>query len=178
MRKIEECLEKADSELFVIRGNHDDPKYFTDKVWGTRATFLRDYTVFEFQGKKFQCVGGGVSVDRLLRIPKKSWWAGEQIVYQPEKIQQVDYFLSHVPPKNFILDKFQTNGFVEVFCKDDKNLREDLEKEQVQMQHLFDLSGARCCYFGHMHVSVQCEDEQNRRYRCIDINESVELRPQ
>lgn len=176
MRKVEECLEKADSNLYVIRGNHDDPKYFTDKVWNKRALFLRDYSVLEYQGKKIQLVGGGISVDRLHRVVDESWWSGEKIAFQPDKIEKVDVLLAHVAPKKFILNKAQTNSYVNLFCKQDPTLRDELDEEQVQMQELFDRSEASQMYFGHFHTSVHCTDELNRFYRCVNINEAVELR--
>lgn len=173
---LSKVFEKANSHLYVIRGNHDDPKYFDDRVINDRITFLRDYSVLTtYNGDRIQLVGGGISVDRKLREENKGWWKGEKIVFSPVKIEKVDCFLSHVPPKNFILDKFQTNGFVDVFCKEDLTLREELKEEQELMQNLFDLSQANLSYFGHMHVDTSCVDGFHRRYRCVDINEALEL---
>lgn len=177
LEKISKSLQDAGSELYVIRGNHDNPKYF-QKTNNPAAniTFLADYSTLEGpQGQKIQLVGGGISIDRIDRVINKSWWAYEKVNYQPELIQQCDIFISHVAPLNFKLDKFSTNPFVEVCCKSDPGLRDELKEEQVNMQTLFDLSKAPKCYFGHMHRSLIATDDQGRRYKCLDINETIGL---
>lgn len=179
LEKLSKKLKETNNELYIIRGNHDDPSWFKGNSSIERITFLQDYTLLRFQDKRIFCVGGGISIDRSQRLPGKSYWEGEEVVFSPEKVQQCDILCTHVPPSKFPLTKAETNPMVTSFHKAEVmlggDLLEDLEREKNGVQRISDLSGCRHHYFGHFHVSERHE-ESGREYRCLDINEFLELR--
>lgn len=177
LKKLAGALKQSESLMYVVRGNHDDPKYFTDLILDERIIFLEDYSVLTtFSQKTIQLVGGGISVDRQLRKKNKGWWENENVLFSPSKVQKVDYFLTHVPPKYFIREMCPKSAMVEEFCKTDLYLKDQLIQEQNIIQALFDLSEAKYSYFGHFHLDTSCTDSQGRFFRCVDINEALEIK--
>jgi UDP-2,3-diacylglucosamine pyrophosphatase LpxH len=167
-------LKRSNNYLYVIRGNHDDPVYFDDRCYDETLTFLSDYSVLTQNDKKILCVGGGISVDRILRKEGLSWWSGEVFNLVPEKIQKADVLLTHVAPTNFPISKEETNPLVLEFAKDDPTLISQLKAEKKLVQELNDLCKPKQHFFGHYHISVKYE-VNGVEYRCLDINESSEL---
>lgn len=178
LEKLAKLLEDSGNELMVIRGNHDDPSYFNGLCFRNCLRLLRDYSLIGFQDTTIQVVGGGISVDRSSRIPGKSYWENEHIVYKPEAVEKVDVFVSHVAPSSFPIVKTDTNPMVNHFksleAMQGDDLVGDLEQERVFMQRLSDLSECKKHFFGHYHRS-HIYDDHGRYCRCLDINEFVEL---
>ena len=68
-RILSKFIASKDIELYLIRGNHDDPSYFTEHKIDMENIFtLEDYTVLNIGDTNILCVGGGVSIDRKNRI--------------------------------------------------------------------------------------------------------------
>lgn len=74
--KVKKTLSKYNDYLILIRGNHDDPRYFDGKMFNDkRIKAVSDYTVVGICGEDrefFQfnilCIGGATSVDRVERM--------------------------------------------------------------------------------------------------------------
>ena len=62
-------LEQANVLLLMVRGNHDDPRYFDGEMidYPCMKT-LPDYTVVHTRSHNILCIGGAVSVDRNFRL--------------------------------------------------------------------------------------------------------------
>jgi hypothetical protein len=57
----------------MIRGNHDDPYYFNNKVFSySNVELLEDYTILTVGNDNILCVGGAISIDRLYRLETDS----------------------------------------------------------------------------------------------------------
>ena len=68
MLYLNDVLNEYNVTLYVIRGNHDDPKFFNgNHNWGN-LKLLKDYTVLDLEGKKILLIGGAISIDRGNRI--------------------------------------------------------------------------------------------------------------
>lgn len=110
-------LRKANNWIVFIRGNHDDPAYFSEeRVHYQRWRCIPDYSVIRVAGHDILCVGGAVSVDRKVRMKENeqmrqlghtqtaSWWADEAPLFRPEEIESIpeginiDTVVTHTAP--------------------------------------------------------------------------------
>lgn len=109
--KLNELFQKNNVHLFFIRGNNDDPSYFTDgKINYSNIKALEDYSVLEFNNFNCLCVGGGVSIDRQWKISqgkrlgKQLYWENEPTEYKKEELSNylkdndVSIVVTHDPP--------------------------------------------------------------------------------
>jgi predicted phosphodiesterase len=112
---LQEELEDAGIDLFVVRGNHDDPNYFADVIddqvddfgFGiddgyNRIRFAPRAHTWEWAGKKFGQIGGAASIDRYRRTKDYDWWPDEIITDSDvNKIisdlngERLDFLFSH-----------------------------------------------------------------------------------
>ena len=113
----ERRLEKADCIVWALRGNHDDPSYFTPENPSPypRLKFMEDYKTYTLGGdREVLIIGGANSVDiedrqRMNKeyeekgLKKRCWWEGEDVKrIDPDKLPlKVDIILSHESPLIF-----------------------------------------------------------------------------
>lgn len=94
--------------LYVCRGNHDDPSYFTQEKWNDfkHLKFVPDYTCLVIDKKKTLFIGGATSIDRTGRTKGINWWPDEIVNYNIDKIREhgkgVDLIISHSAPTKFL----------------------------------------------------------------------------
>ena len=66
----ETCVFK-DNYVFMLRGNHDDPKYFNyEQIEWQRIKTVPDYSILNVDGINCLMVGGAISIDRTYRLKK------------------------------------------------------------------------------------------------------------
>lgn len=181
LKKLNKTLHDSHNELIAIRGNHDNPKRFVGKWVEEEILLADDYHIVEFGDIKIQLVGGAISIDREERIAGQSWWSGEQIKFQPERIEKVDVLITHAPPKNSGLSKADCNDTVRHFhaieASQGGDLLGELQHEQNLVQKISDLTECKSHYFGHLHVSSYYIDPANgRKYICLKIDEFREIK--
>ena len=81
--ELNNYLKKSRCNLFVIRGNHDDPSRFKDLVeLGSNIALVPDYSSFELNGKHFLGIGGGVSIDRKERLATNDVWFQDEVIVE------------------------------------------------------------------------------------------------
>ena len=106
--------------------------------------------VYNIGGKSFLTVGGGLSIDRAVRKLGISWWAEEELSDSDmETIEksllevdyEVDYVLTHTPPKRIMRDIVGRGG----------TLYED--KTANYLDVLRNKLKFKAWFFGHMHVN-------------------------
>lgn len=175
---INQALIEWDAKLYVIRGNHDDPKYFRgelkDKLntYYSNIYFIEDYEVLEIEDKKIVCIGGGVSIDRTYRTENKSYWKDEVVVYDPKKIKDIvdnndtiDIIVTHSAPM-WCHPSGIDAPIVREYCSVDKGLREDLIEERDKLSDIFDELNSKFKFkyhfYGHFH--------KNFRKKVVDTN--------
>lgn len=120
---LEKTLSKTNCIMYCIRGNHEDPIYYSQQLINTDyVKTIPDYTVLQFKSKNILCVGGGYSVDRFYRKnqnslyivdymkwhncdystaerkSKKCYWEDEYPVYQPKLDMRIDIICTHSAP--------------------------------------------------------------------------------
>jgi len=181
LKKLNKQLHESNNELIVIRGNHDNPSRFLGK-WVTDEILLADdYHILNYKDKSIQLIGGGISIDRSERVIGRSWWPREEVKFNPERVENVDYLFTHCAPTNAGLDKADTNTMVAHFHQVEQlqggDLLRDLKIEQGFMQQISDLSECKKHIFGHYHVNHIYNDPRNgREYICVPINGLREIK--
>jgi len=156
-RKLNAFFAEHNIMFFSIRGNHDDPKYFTgrDRIVQSNLELLSDYTLKSINGKTFLFVGGAISVDRINRIPERSYWRDEGFVLCPELAVQCDVLITHSAPWwNGPTDKANISGW----CSRDRLLWDECVQERNDHGTLIQLCTPKKHYCGHFHISSVTEN--------------------
>lgn len=170
-------LNKLNSYVYFVRGNHDDPDYFnseSDKfelIQYSNIQTIEDYTVLTFDCFNILCVGGGISIDREFRrrndeVNKryaesvgssyfaKSYWENEQVVYDEDRIiDDIDIFMvvSHSAP-SFVFPQDKVG--IEYWLKYDSELEKDIDEERAFLDKLYNKvknNKFTHWYYGHFH---------------------------
>lgn len=82
--RLKDVLENRNIQCFCIRGNHDDPSLFDGRELTTsRMLAIPDYSVVSTNSHNILCVGGGLSVDRHMRIHDMALKQAQFLQYHP-----------------------------------------------------------------------------------------------
>lgn len=151
--------------IYVIRGNHDNPSYFREKVSYSNLYLLPDYSILTLEGKTILLAGGAISVDRRRRVIEDSYWIDEGFSFDEqlfnERIRehsQIDIVVTHNAPREF--QPTELNPLILEFTKKDTRLIHDLNKERrLHSKLMTALVIAKrkpmFWYYGHYHFSLQ-----------------------
>lgn len=182
LRRNAKRLNEANNWVVFVRGNHDNPAYFDGVTFKhKRMTCVPDYTVLQACNHTILCVGGGISIDRKVRmeawgkkkakhgfdsnsnegIPRAYYWPDETPVYDEKKMDairsaySIDTVITHTAPSYCEL---QTKGGLTRWTADDPALMTDVQAERATMDQLFkrlqaDLYPVSHWYYGHFHQS-------------------------
>lgn len=170
-------LASTGKKIYCIRGNHDDPSFWTDKqkfeqqkqkLDLSNVVMLEDGIV-NINEVPCLVVGGGISVDRQFRTVNKSYWEEEYVhkVTVP-KTTEVKVILSHTcirPPFKCIAD-------LEGFIYGDPNLEKDLKEEESRMIGIQNMFKPSHWFFGHFHLT-QSFEYNGTRMRAVNIGEVI-----
>jgi len=188
--RLNPLLVEKNIHVWVIRGNHDDPRFFKGKYMNmfSHIHFVPDYTVLEIEGKQVLFIGGAISVDRLRlkklmlteeeagKLPRH--FDDERLSFTVElelylkSLRGIDIVVTHTAPSYCF--PFGTG----VLPKEDKLLAEELKIERLTMDRIFEilLKNNKIKYhiYGHYHHHNQQETENIIHY-CLAENELKEL---
>lgn len=178
---------------YVIRGNHDNPDYFTGNHMLSNLKLMPDYSIIEADDMKIGLIGGAISIDRKSRLSndtrnaaygstKKSYWFDELVKYDESKIKSMkdlDILCTHTAPDwckpN---NKIGFGSLVESFASKDEKLLDDLRNERSTMSRIFNeiqkQSFIKNHFYGHFHRS-EITINGICTHRLCDINEFVEF---
>jgi predicted phosphodiesterase len=171
--RFNEFLTEHNVTMYVIRGNHDDPKFFKGNHIFSHLKLLPDYTQLEIDGYNFLFVGGAVSIDRNFSLEKMQisasygqnrplYWFDEVFVLDEEKIKNikgVDIIVTHTAPEWCHPDNRNGLGdFVMEFVYNDRQLETDLLEERKLVSKMFNMlkengNQIKKHYYGHFHRS-------------------------
>jgi DNA repair exonuclease SbcCD nuclease subunit len=154
-----------------IRGNHDDPSYFTgaERIQLSNFELIEDYSVYEHNSKLIQFIGGAISIDRKGRQEGKSYWKGEGLNFEKEKLQKVDVLVTHTAPSWCFPQQF--NEMVYGWAKEDDSLLRELIKERSVMDEIFEACTPTLHLYGHFHSSWT-EEIDGCKHKLLNINET------
>lgn len=181
--ELNDTLYTINAMLYVIRGNHDDPTYFsTNKLEFSNIKFLKDYTVLNCSGKNILCVGGALSIDRVYRHHNNMHhFKGEEFNLNLELVptnKKIDILVTHTAPT--FCYPTGVNNLVYSFAVNDSTLLDDLTKERKLLTELFDYlkdtdNNITHHYYGHFH-SDNVEWINDTKHVLIGINNFVDFR--
>ena len=186
-KKIDNILSLSNNELYLFRGNHDNPLWFTDNTEeiienSQTIKVLKDYDILESNVYgKILIIPGAVSIDRSFRIKNLDWWENEGILKlsdnELQSIEKIDVILSHSLPYFTKLSKSQ----LEVLESRERYLgfrlnvlSSDLEIDRQYLIKVQSFVNASQWVSGHYHISS--ENILNEvKYISLDIMEFLKL---
>jgi len=172
---LQEVLEKEELTMHVLRGNHDNPYFWTpagikDLVKYDRIKIIRDYTELVIGGTSYLCVGGGISVDRQVRTPHIDYWPEEKVV-DKRVDNKYEGLICHSAP-SFFNKTTPTDDWS--YYRRDPALRFELELERDVIDVLVKEIECHTIIGGHYHNNAReyrYFDGKEMKYRCLDIDE-------
>ena len=162
---IEYRLEKKNNWCVMIRGNHDDPAYFSgypvknEKYPDAPVWNPADYKRIHMAGIGWEvlnlisgdrtisilCGGGAVSVDRTVRVPGRTWWANEEVDHEDPEIIKAKlnewcsdrkvYIATHTSPS--LAEPRANKGILYGWAMRDKDIVKDCDEEREYMTQVF-----------------------------------------
>lgn len=186
-KKIDNILSLSNNELYLFRGNHDNPLWFTDnteEIIGNSQTIkvLKDYDILESNVYgKILIIPGAISIDRSLRIKGLDWWEDEGILKLSDdelrSIEKINIIMSHSLPYFTKLSTLQLEAFEnreKYFGSQFNLLSSDLE---IDIQYLIKVQSfvnATQWISGHYHMSSE-NIINDVKYISLDIMEFLNL---
>lgn len=172
LKRINDECKKRNIILYIQRGNHDDPKIWTEQNYKFSNLFLvKDYTPAIFPNKKTALlVGGGISIDRSARREGLDYWSDEITVYIKQN-KHYNYLFAHDCPNYFnnSTESLWSSPY-QSFLRDDPDLFEDaLNQRNVLGQIVKDIE-CQWCFSGHFHSNLK-EEKNGIKYQCLNIEE-------
>lgn len=183
-------LAEFNSDLYILRGNHDNPKWFKDTEFTTlkeRLTnifFVPDYTILNIDLENILFIGGAVSIDRVPRKMKQTgylegWWVDEVVNFDFErvkKLRDIDRVICHTAPD--FCQPLKFNNLVYDFATQDDRLLDDLRNERGTMTKLItevmNNNNLKGYYYGHFHNSYRFY-HNNCEFVGLGVNEFIRL---
>jgi DNA repair exonuclease SbcCD nuclease subunit len=172
---LNQTFKKLNINFYGIRGNHDNPSYFKglDRVVLSNFELFEDCSVYTYNDKTIQFIGGAVSIDRTGRQDGVSYWEDERVFFQKDLLQKVDILVTHTAPSYCFPQTF--NEMVYGWAREDAYLLEDLNDERAVMDEIFKICNPKHHFYGHFHSSWS-EKINNCTHRLLNINELFEYR--
>jgi len=181
LRVVNGIARSRSQQLWMIRGNHDDPEIWRSQrnSWNlelSQITLVKDVDLMVIEGVPIIFVGGAISIDRIAehRVHGETWWRDESVVANAAA-QVKDLTDEHGPAKLFIchagpitaLPVFTpTEPNIAHYAASDAMLPEDIEIERTILSHCVQFSGATQVVYGHYHVPLE-NHNTGVNYRCV-----------
>lgn len=179
-----DVLKERDVNLYVIRGNHDNPLYFyEDKFHLSNIFFVQDYTVLDISNHKILCLGGAITVDRFTRKEDISLWANEKFIFDEKRlndVRNIDIIVSHSAPIYCFPDHMAGTDeyFKNPIDEDTKLLKVEVDEERKKLEKAVSIlkknNNINYFVYGHFHQSKkQMIDGTN--FILLNIKELYEI---
>lgn len=192
IKNISKRMKHTDSTLFAIRGNHDNPEYFTGEFDTDRFKLVPDYTVLNLNNINILCVGGAYSVDRVVRrsyynprekksdvIVVNDYWKDEVFNYDHDKVmslKDINVVVTHSAPN--VAPPYLKSG-LDTWAVKDENIIQDCDIERSQLSQMYtnlidNGNKISLWFYGHFHQSNTIE-YNGTRFIGLSINQYKEI---
>ena len=191
-------LSAANCWVVMLRGNHDNPAYFEEpyRIRHERFMTVPDYSVLEACGRVMLCVGGAISLDRMIRmnsryyhendgghpLERNVYWPDEAPVFDRVRLDEitetyeVDAVITHTAPA--VCDRIVKQGLYSLSLDDDRLLGDvEAEREVMDAIRLYLLEHhhpVRDWCYAHFHQSWHYEID-GVLYNMLDVMEFREV---
>lgn len=163
--KYNPMLEKKNIKVYFMRGNHDDPSYFSkQRLKFKNLILVRDYEIID----RILFIGGAISIDKMFRVDNEDYWKDER-VFKKEEIEfldksnidfsNVDIVISHEAPMN-------ANPKIDAGICISNELKEEIDECKSILQSVLDEINPKKWYYGHYH-KYNSETINNTEVICI-----------
>lgn len=170
---LEKWCKTNDNDVWLIRGNHDDPDMFNDKFFSSfkRVHYLKDGEIIKTKNKKsYLVVSGAISVDRIYRKENISYWTNEIVnekIYEDMPAIKIDGVFAHTGPTPPVCEK---SIFIESLKSRDNLLEQDIKTERSTIDKIIKKFKPENWYNGHYHMNTSFDYIEGCRVFAIDIN--------
>lgn len=185
---IEYSLSFHNNIFLIIRGNHDNPKYF--KKNSSMCSFLEnnaphiilvpDYSVIKMTNYNILCIGGARSIDRVFNVKNLDWFQNENIQKPDDNFfnqnDNIDIIVSHsaplfAQPLEFSDElKFYNSFIVNSYALYDKTMKNDIYKERLLLKGIYEKLNnthhIQYLIYGHYHKHIE---SQYNKTKCISL---------
>lgn len=175
MNYLNQTFKESNVNLYVIRGNHDNPKYFNGKYNWSNIRLLKDYTILNIENKRILLVGGAISIDRKQRTNGLDWWEEEIFNLNKDKLTNmvdIDIVVTHSSP-DFTYPK-GINDLVKYYIKFDHLLAQELPNERSKITEMYNIlkekNNITDWLYGHFHSENE-EIIDNTKFTLLGINQ-------
>lgn len=145
-----------------IRGNHDDPTLCKEHPNWIEDVSVRDGVYF---------LGGGLSIDRQLRVEGVSWWADEELSIN-QLFDAIDGFKAISPSVVVTHDCPET--VADVIGKH-RGYKLDFPSRTCRtLDSMFHLHQPKLWIFGHWHVSLD-QVVNGTRFICLNELQTIDI---
>lgn len=192
LAKANEILNDNNTHLLFVRGNHDDPSYFSEqKIDLSNIKCIPDYSIVKTKNNTTLCVGGAISIDRVWRKSqehqinkysknkvKKLYWDDEAPIYDESALRaildsgiQIDSVVTHSStPKMYPVEKDY-----KYWLRIDKKLSSDVPNERETLGKIYDFLLSNGCKikfwaYGHFHEYEMCVTSDEIFYVALPDN--------
>lgn len=159
--------------LYVIRGNHDDPFYFSPPCNNyTNIIFIQDWTYLTIENKTILFIGGAISIDRNHRTLNLNYWLNENITPIPNDFiyKPCDIIVSHDCP--LIAYPYIDKNLS--FFKNNESLYNDCYNQRIVLNNVWENIKPNKWIYGHYHKSNKVRVD-NTDFILLNINEFYEI---
>lgn len=168
--ELDACLAARDIKSFIIRGNHDNPFLWDhnnplyNKFWSNFKSFtpIGSHTELNINGNIGAIIPGAISLNRIQLTEGVNYWSDYDFPEAPydmenfgENRTHVDFIIGHSGPiyDGIFNDANEYKVWADRFKEIDKQLEEDLDKEQKYFKEILKRYRPRRWYCGHYHFS-------------------------
>lgn len=160
MIELNNTLKNKNVMLYFLRGNHDDSSYFTEeKINFSNLKTIPDYSIITVGDKNILCVGGAISIDRVLRVEEydiekfnfknqnnkkqifPTYWKSEKPVFDEDILNEINakgvninYVVTHTSPSFCFINDLTA---IKKWTDSDKKLFDDLKEERLVLDKIY-----------------------------------------
>lgn len=158
------------------------PQEYVDIITSyTNLKFVQDYTVLELGGHKILCIGGAISIDRMMLPEGGRYFKNEALVYKPavlKKLRDIDIVVTHTTPAFIPPLKQESSDLVMQFTKHDTKLLPELKEERAIMSKIYEditkNNNITLWAYGHMHKPTNTQ-YFDTKFVCIAPNKLLKI---
>ena len=175
-RKLDNLFRERNCIAYFIRGNHDCAYYHTQEYYALHFTniFPMNMGVIKYRGYEGFVFGGAISLNRMLMVEGQNYWSSFDYIDpwdRKYKNSSFDFIIGHTGP---IAEGTLFNSNCDKFLVMDKELKNDLSREQEELTDMACHMTPKHWFMGHYHKNNEYTISPMDGYECqchmVDVN--------